>query len=170
MTMPIANSYTIFIKGKQVTFKHIGISKMPAFKDVTSVSVIPFTKDGKIVAVRLKHRGLDIPGGHVDSGETTPEQTMEREVMEEAGVTIQSPILVEVIESDYFDHPSYMLLYAAFVDEFHEFAANDEEMSEGREIVDRDEFVDRYEAGNKDLMAQVIAAAWQQFEDAKITA
>lgn len=158
------NSYVALIKGKQVTFKHTGASVMPAFKDVTSVSVIPFTKDGQIVAVRLRHRGIDIPGGHVEPDETTPEQTMEREVMEEACITIHRPMLVEVIESDYFDHPSYMLLYAAFVDELHEFTSPEEEMSDGREIVDQEEFIKQYEAGDKGLMRLAIKNAWQQLQ------
>lgn len=70
------NSYTTIVKGKQVTSKHMGVVRVPDFKHVTSVSVIPFTKDGDIVAVRLRHRGLDLPGGHVESTETTPEQTI----------------------------------------------------------------------------------------------
>ena len=162
------NSYTTLVKGKPVTFKHIGAKIMPSFKDVTSVSVIPFTKEGNIVAVRLKHRGLDLPGGHVEPGETTPEQTMNREVMEEAGVTISSAALVEVIQSDYYDHPSYMLLYGAVVDEFHEFTATDEEMSEGREIVSQAAFIERYQAGNKELMQQAIQSAWQTLQSKAI--
>ena len=51
-----------------------------------------------IVAVRLCHRGLDLLGGHVESYETTPEQTMNREAMEEACITIRGPALVEGID------------------------------------------------------------------------
>lgn len=162
------NSYTALINGKQVTFRYAGVSVPPPFKDVTSVSVIPFTKDGNIVAVRLKHRGLDIPGGHVEKGEATPLQTLTREVMEEAGITILDPVLVEVIESDYFDHPSYMLLYGALVDEFHEFLATDEEMSEGREVVSQEGFIRSYQAGDKRLMGLAVQAAWQQLKDTVI--
>jgi 8-oxo-dGTP pyrophosphatase MutT (NUDIX family) len=132
MTDTKEQSYVALIKGKQVTFKHTGASVMPPFKNVTSVSVIPFMQDGQIVAVRLRHRGIDIPGGHVEPGETTPEQTMNREVMEEACMTVKNPILAEVIESDYFEHPSFMLLYGAFVDELHNFTTTEEEMSDGR--------------------------------------
>ncbi|HEX8762191.1 MAG TPA: NUDIX domain-containing protein [Candidatus Saccharimonadales bacterium] len=155
------NSYTALIKGKTVTFTHIGATAKPLFKDVTSVSVIPFTKDGDIVAVHLKHRGLDLPGGHVEPGETEAEQTIHREAMEEAGITVTHPVLIEVIESDYYEHQTYMLLYSAFVHEFHEYEPGDYEMSEGREIVSQDEFIERYEAGNKKLMKQAIQSAWQ---------
>ena len=156
------NSYTTLIKGKQVTFKHTGTAKQPPFEFVTSVSVIPFTKDGDIVAVRLRHRGLDIPGGHVEPGETAPKQTMNREVMEEACMTIKNPVLAGVIESDYFEHASYMLLYGAFVDELLPFDTPDDEMSDGREIVSQDEFIRQYEAGNKELMREVVQTAWQK--------
>ena len=159
-----SNSYSTLVKGKQVTFKHTGTSKLPDFKHVTSVSVIPFTEDGDIVAVRLRHRGLDLPGGHVEPDETTPEQTMNREVMEEACITIKHPVLAEVIESDYFDHPSYMLLYGAFVDELRPFSTPEDELSDGREIVSQEEFIRQYEAGNKELMIQAIQTAWQKLK------
>lgn len=157
-------SYTAFVRGKQVVFTHLGTAEVPNFKHVTSVSVIPFTKDGEIVAVRLRHRGLDIPGGHVEPHETTPEQTMNREVMEEACMTIKSPLLIEAIESDYFDHPSYMLLYGAFVDELHPFATSEDEMSDGREIVSQEEFIQQYEAGSKELMGHAMQTAWQRLK------
>lgn len=157
------NSYTTLVKGKQVTFTHIG-TKLPDFRHVTSVSVIPFTKDGDIIAVRLRHRGLDLPGGHVEPDETAPEQTMNREAMEEACITLKNPVLAEVVESDYFDHPSYMLLYGAFVDELHPFNTPDDEPSDGREIVSQGEFIRQYEAGSKELMAQAIQASWQKLK------
>jgi 8-oxo-dGTP diphosphatase len=157
--MADSNSYVALVKDKRVTFKHKGASNMPPFQSVTSVSVVPFTKEGQIVAVRLRHRGLDIPGGHVEPGEITPEETMKRELMEEAGATVKHPVLVEVIESDFFEHPSYMLLYGAFVDELHDFVTTEEEMSEGREIVSPAEFIEQYEAGNKKLMKLAIDTA-----------
>ena len=158
------NSYTALIKGKQVTFKHTGTSTMPPFDQVTSVSVIPYTADGQVVAVRLKYRGLDLPGGHVEPGETTPEQTMHREAMEEACITIKDQALVEVIESDYFDHPSYMLLYAALVDELHDFVTPEAELSDAREIVSPAEFIKQYEAGDKRLMKRAIEAGWKKLQ------
>lgn len=158
------NSYATLVKGKQVTFTHMGSAERPDFKYVTSVSVIPFTEDGDIVVVRLRHRGLDLPGGHVEPHETTPEQTMNREVLEEACITIKNPVLAEVIESDYFDHPSYMLLYGAFVDELHLFSTPEDEMSDGREVVTREEFIRQYEAGNKELMSRAIQTAWQKLK------
>lgn len=133
---------------------------MPDFKDVTSVSAIPFTSDGDIMAVRLRHRGIDLPGGHVEAAETTPEETMNREVMEEACMTIKNPVLAEVIESDFFDHPSYMLLYGAYVDELYEFVPSTE--ASERVVLSQVSFLEQYEAGDKELMRVAIETAWQQ--------
>jgi 8-oxo-dGTP diphosphatase len=155
----MSNSYQSHVKNKLVTFRHQGNLKLPSFKDVTSVAAIPFTSKGSLVVVDLYHRGLDLPGGHVEPGETSPEQTLKREVMEEASMTIKSPVLVEVIESDYFDdHSSYMLIYGVFVDELLDFVPNDE--SRDRIIVSKEDFIDRYEAGGKVLMKKAVDDAW----------
>lgn len=154
------NSYTTTINNRVVTFTHLGNADTPHFENVTSVSVIPFTSEGKLVVVDLYHRGLDLPGGHVNPDEITPEETMKREVMEEASMTIRNPVLVDVIESDYFDgRPSYMLLYGVFVDELLDFVINDE--SRTRVILTKDEFIDSYEAGDKKLMRKAIDNAWK---------
>jgi 8-oxo-dGTP diphosphatase len=154
------NSYVADVKGKQVTFRHIGAFSMPDFRAVTSVSVIPFTESGNIVAVRLRHRGIDLPGGHVEPGEQTPQETMDREVMEEACMTVRDAVLTEVIESDFFEHASYMLLYGAYVDALSEFIPSDE-ASERIEL-SREDFIRQYEAGSKRLMAFAIENAWRQ--------
>jgi len=50
--------------GQVVNFVLRGRGFMPPFDAVTSVSVVPFTEDGRIVSVMLD-RGIDLPGGHV---------------------------------------------------------------------------------------------------------
>jgi 8-oxo-dGTP diphosphatase len=155
----IDHSYTLKVKGKEVTFTHRGVTVMPPFNKVTSASVIPFTKDGNIVTVRLRHRGIDIPGGHVEPHEKSPEETLNREVMEEACMTIQKPHLVEVVESDFFEHPTFMLLYGAFINELHDFIPSAE--ASDRVILDQSEFIAQYEAGSKQLMREAVKAAWE---------
>ena len=150
-------SYQETIKGTHVTFTFRGPRAVP-FSKVTAVTAIPFTENGDIVAVRLRHRGIDLPGGHVEAIEATPDQTLQREVMEEACMTVRNPILAEVIESDYFEDPSYMLLYGCFVDSLSEFVPNDESIE--RVTVSIDGFIDQYEAGDKSLMKQAITRAW----------
>lgn len=151
----MSSSYTQELDGKLVTFTSLGVVDV-SFEHVTSVAAIPFTADGKLVVVRLRHRGLDLPGGHVELHETSAEQTLRREVMEESCMTVGKLVLVETIKSDYFDTPSYMQLYAVLVDELYEFVASDE--ANERVIVSPDEFIAQYEAGDKELMRRAIGA------------
>lgn len=153
------SSYVQRINGKDVTFVSMGPDVVPAFEQVTAVAAIPFTADGKLVVVNLRHRGLDLPGGHVEPDETTPLQTMNREVMEEAYMTVRTPVLAEVIRTDFFDdRPSYIMVYGVYVDELQEFIPS-EEVSE-RVMIEPDQFIERYEAGDKRLAKQAIARAW----------
>lgn len=154
--MDILDRYQQEIKGKTVTFRHLGAKTVP-FEQVTSVAVIPFITSGELVAVNLHRRGLDLPGGHVEPGEKTPEETARREVMEEACMTIRSLVLVDVIQSDLFSTPSYMLLYTAYVDDMQAFVPSSE--ASERVIVTPEQFIERYEAGNKALMERIIARA-----------
>lgn len=78
---------TMIQTGQKVNFVDIGSSFLPAFEKITSVLVVPFTKDGLIVCALLD-RGIDIPEGHVEVGEFTCEETGKREVIEEVGVTL----------------------------------------------------------------------------------
>ncbi len=112
-------NYKIDVRGKLYNLKLLGNSKMPDFDKVSSASALIFDKDGLILGVRLKNRGLDIPGGHTEPGDLNPEETLRREVMEEASATIKDIKLLEVIESDFFgstpEKASYMLIYTAMM-------------------------------------------------------
>lgn len=158
----ISSNYNNVINGIDVTFSKVGTDNVPPFSKVTSVSVIPITESGEIVAVRLKNRGLDIPGGHVEKHEKTPEETLHRELMEEANVTVKDLKLVEVIKSNYFgDKPedvSFMLIYVAKVDEIYDFTLSDE-MSHERVITTPKEFIKNYEAGDKEFMNEILKNA-----------
>jgi 8-oxo-dGTP diphosphatase len=160
MGMYTMNSYKVLIDNKLTTFTYKGTDVTPAFEQVAAVFAVPFTKEGKIIAVNLFSRGYDLPGGHVDEGEKSPEETLRREVMEEASITIRGLVLSEVIESDYYDdRVSYLLLYAAFVDEMKDFVANSE--SSERIEVSVDEFIARYTVGDKELTRIAIEHAWK---------
>jgi 8-oxo-dGTP pyrophosphatase MutT (NUDIX family) len=169
--MTESNSYTLVVNNRSVILRHIGNTWIPPFNKVTSVAVIPFTEEGKIMAVKLRHRGIDIPGGHVEAYEKTPEETLRREVLEEAHMTIREPILVEVIQSDLYgpikEDASYMLLYTAFVDELHTFQLTDEHSYE-RIAMDRSTFIEQYEAGSKELMGKAIEKAWVAISEEKV--
>ncbi|MFW6075486.1 MAG: NUDIX hydrolase [Chloroflexota bacterium] len=59
---------------------------LPPSKLITSAFALAFDGDC-ILMTRLRHRGWDIPGGHVEPGES-PEQTMRRETLEETGAAL----------------------------------------------------------------------------------
>jgi 8-oxo-dGTP pyrophosphatase MutT (NUDIX family) len=148
------------VPGKKVTFRPLGNETMPPEDRVTSVATIPFTEDGLIVCVELRDRGVDIPGGHVRERESTLTDAVRREAREEASIELTEPKLVEVIESDYYgsrdEDLTYMLTYASFVNKFMPFAENEE--SERRLFLTRDEFLERYR-GDNDLMRAAVEGA-----------
>lgn len=59
---------------------------LPPSELITSALALAF-HEGNFLMTKLHQRGWDIPGGHIDPDET-PEQTMRREVMEEAAVKL----------------------------------------------------------------------------------
>jgi 8-oxo-dGTP diphosphatase len=106
-------------KGHKANFRLRESGFVPPFEQVTSVSVIPFTEDGNMVATDDK-RGKDLPGGHVAEGENSPADTAHRESLEEAGITLRDLRFLRAIESDlYGSEPgelTYMVIMTAIVD------------------------------------------------------
>jgi 8-oxo-dGTP pyrophosphatase MutT (NUDIX family) len=90
---------------------------------ITSALALAF-HEGNFLMTNLHQRGWDIPGGHIEPGET-PEQTMRREVMEEAAVELENVrllgyqrirLLGEVPEDYRYPQPeSFQVLYTATV-------------------------------------------------------
>ena len=72
------------------------------FESITSVAVLPFTDSGEIVTI-TNSRGIDIPGGHVEPGETSIEQVACREAMEEAGIALSGLKLIAYLRSSVLD-------------------------------------------------------------------
>lgn len=107
------------------------MTSLVAPKDLTPTAfALPFLEDGRCVFARNKRRGIEIPGGHVNRGETL-EQAAIRETHEETGCLIKrlvpigfsrSQILGE-IPDDYraqtlYPYPfAFQQFYAAIVED-----------------------------------------------------
>ncbi|HEY7355282.1 MAG TPA: NUDIX domain-containing protein [Ktedonobacterales bacterium] len=151
---------TAIAPGQQVNFVLLEPDRVPPFEKITSVAVVPFTPEGRIVATVLD-RGVDLPGGHVQETENTIEETARREALEEAGITLKDLFVVKVIQSDYYgsapDDLTYMITLTAFVDAFQPFIPNPE--STGRLVLDIEDFLAQYTAGGREWMRSMVMAA-----------
>jgi len=96
----------------------------------------------KILAIK-NDRGWEVPGGHVEVGET-PEECLIREVKEEAGATFADPKLLAVIESS--DQDKYkdkaMLIYTTKNFSLGEFVPGEDAF--GREVIEVKDFLQRH--------------------------
>lgn len=147
------------IRGKKTTLHLLkSINFMPPRSQITSITAVPITHKGNIVAVTLK-RGLDIPGGHIEPFDVDVIAALQRETYEEACITLAAPIfLIGVIASNYDpEDTTYMLMCAARVGSIDEFSANFESVD--REIVTTLDFLNRYSAGPKDMMSELLKRA-----------
>ena len=150
----------VLSRSHRVNFVNLGPSFEPPFEQVTSVSVVPFMSDGRLV-VALLDRGPDLPGGHVREDERTLEETARREAFEEASITLADLVVAEVIQSDYFGSSpaelTYLVTLTGLVDELLAFRPSLE--SHGRLLLRVDDFLERYQAGDRDQMHLLVEAA-----------
>ena len=58
-------------------------------------------QDDRMLLTRLKKRGWDIPGGHIE-GDESPERAAVRETIEEAGVVVEPVRLIGIQELEVF--------------------------------------------------------------------
>ncbi|RJE86233.1 NUDIX domain-containing protein [Paenibacillus sp. 1011MAR3C5] len=61
---------------------------------------------GKMMLVHVTGRGFNLPGGHVEDGETA-EETLLRECMEEGYVRCEDPHLIGAIQVSHEDNPRF---------------------------------------------------------------
>ncbi len=102
---------------------------MPPLLLVTSAFGLVFDSDC-LLMTKLVARGWDIPGGHIEDGET-PEQAVRRELFEETAVIAQSltlfahaQITIHAERPDNYKYPypvSYMVFYVGRVGEIRPF-------------------------------------------------
>lgn len=121
---------------------HVKLTWLPKkefsnYNDVTSVHGYCFYK-GNVLLVHIKGRGFNIPGGHMENGET-PEQAFHREVYEEGYVKGKVQYL-GAIEVNHEENPlyvpggkypliGYQLFYKMDIAECHPFHRENESTS-----------------------------------------
>jgi 8-oxo-dGTP pyrophosphatase MutT (NUDIX family) len=101
---------------------------------ITSAFALAF-RDQSILMTNLNARGWDIPGGHIEAGES-PEATMHREVMEETGAQLETVrllgyqrihLLCSCPPNYRYPHPdSYQVLYIATIADLLAFLPTEE--------------------------------------------
>jgi 8-oxo-dGTP pyrophosphatase MutT (NUDIX family) len=154
--------------GSTIIGSSLGTSFVPPLSETLTAHCVPITDDGKVVAVNIIGRGIDVPGGHIDPGETALE-AMEREAMEEAWISVGQPVLIDVwkLKSQDvrlgLDEKPYLLLYAARVETMLDFTPTDE--TSERLILEPDEYVSRY-FGDKNQAKKMITQALRYFSEA----
>ncbi len=132
---------------------------IPPAERVSSVAIVAFDKEGKIVVTGHKLRGWDIPGGHVEPGEEVI-QALVREVREEVGGRFTTAKIIARITSNetegkYADKE--MLIFATsdlVMDEVWEPA---EDVAE-RAVLDSEEVLNGYR-GDRENMRSLIEMA-----------
>ncbi|MFD3447612.1 NUDIX hydrolase [Microbacteriaceae bacterium 4G12] len=99
-------SKTIYVNwdNQNIKLTWVPTTELPDVNLVTSVHGCCFYQD-KILLVNIKGRGFNMPGGHMEKGET-PEQTLLREAMEEGYVTGNLSFL-GCIEVSHEENPKY---------------------------------------------------------------
>jgi 8-oxo-dGTP pyrophosphatase MutT (NUDIX family) len=142
----------------------LGVIALPDFRKITSVAVIPIDEHAaRMVAVSLRDRGIDLPGGHVQLDDRSPEDTAQRECWEEAKVHISNLRLLDVVQSSFYgdapDQLTYMLIYRASVSGYDKFIPSEEVVE--RLVLGRDEFLARCTSDDSELLATWIDAAMQ---------
>jgi len=99
-------------------------------KELVSAVFLIALEGSKILAIK-NDRGWDIPGGHIEGGET-PEEALIREVKEEAGAVFSDVKLLAVIESDDTDRykDKVMLAYTTRNFKLVEFIPSEDALNE----------------------------------------
>ena len=119
-------------------------AKLPLEECFSAVFLMAL-QGSKMLAIR-NDRGWDIPGGHIETGET-PKKALVREIKEEGGASFRNEKLFAFIESDAQDRykDKVMLMYVTKDFELGEFVPSEDAFE--REVIEVEEFLRRYHGG-----------------------
>ena len=120
--------------GRQISSRFIESTWLPPRALTTAALAFVFGGESLLLA-RITGRAWDLPGGHLEPGESA-EEAMRREVLEEAGALVGKARLFahQHIHSDdpvpegfRYPHPdAYMVFYLGEIDRLEPFVATDE--------------------------------------------
>ena len=132
------------------------VDKNTAFpkKELLSAVFLIALNGSKILAIK-NERGWEIPGGHIEQGETC-EEALIREVAEEAGASFSDAKLLAIIESDNQDvyRDKIMLIYVTKDFKLGEFTQSEDAFE--REVVKIKEFLQRYKEGRSNDVKHIM--------------
>ena len=114
-------------------------------KELLSAVFLIALDGSKILAIK-NERGWEIPGGHIEQGETY-EEALIREVEEEAGASFSDAKLLAVVESSNQDiyKDKVMLIYVTKNFKLGKFKPSEDAFN--REVIEVKEFLERYKEG-----------------------
>lgn len=136
--------------GLQLAFAEDGASLETATEKVTATFAFVRDAQGRLLTLR-NERGWDIPGGHLDEGESVLDAT-HREVLEESSVTIKNLRFHALI----INGDTAMSVFTAEPDEIRQFVQYEEDPTSDRTFMDMEQFMQVYSGGDKGLMSGLI--------------
>ncbi len=119
---------------------------------ITATFAFVLNEEGKLLTLQ-NERGWDIPGGHLDEGESVVD-AMHREVLEEACVTIKDLKFFAFIKNN----DTAMSVFTARPNEEKEFVPNAEDPTSDRTWMDIEDFKQVYSGGDKTMMFNLLSS------------